>query len=372
MDRKYQFFFVSIGIITLPPSVMLFDTKIDFSLNEFESYKTALTKGVRPDGRKFKEPRKLVFQKITTPGVATVHLGTTVVSAVTTARLITPAETSPSKGMHNIYLFTDNQKGKSDLLQTYFRLMWKNSRILEEESLCVKVGEKVWSLTTRLVVHNDDSGIFEAGVAAIYASLVSLRFPSFDSNSGLLFPPTIRRTHGIAISSKPVCVTIGFISGKDSISGKFQQNAILADPGRIEQLVSQRFATFVFDESFEQIFLDSYLAGNMEKEYSTIREFARGIAREWKKSIDKAISDYKPDDSYCVGSPEDFVGYEPKKFVMPPTGELKQYQEIELWHGDTKSQYVLDLNFKPEDEEDEKKEEKAHDEEGDWLFSSLC
>jgi exosome complex component RRP45 len=343
---------------------MLFDTKVDISLNEFESFKVALAEGVRPDQRKFDEARKLSFQQITMPGVATVHLGTTVVSAVTTARLITPSENSPMKGMHNIYLFSDIQKGKTELMQTYFRFMWSNARILEEESLCVKAGEKVWALTTRLVVHDDDSGIFEAGIAAIIASLSTLRFPSFDSNSGLLFSPTSRRVHRIALSSRPICVTIGFTNGKNSKTGKHNSNLIIVDPSRIEQQVSRRFATFIFDENLEQIFLDSYLPGDLEEAYNTARE----IAKEWKRTIDTAIDNFKPDNSYCVGEPHDFAGYEPPKFIMPPTGEMKRYKEIEVWYGTTKSKYVLDLDIKPEIVE---KSEKNASNEGDWLFSSL-
>ena len=40
-------------------------------------------------------------------------------------------------------------------MQYYLRMVWTSSRVLEEESLCVKVGEKVWQLTSRVIVHDD-------------------------------------------------------------------------------------------------------------------------------------------------------------------------------------------------------------------------
>ena len=348
---------------------MLLNPKVDFSKNEFDSYKKALSQGIRPDGRDLNEPRKLIIQKITTPGVATVHLGNTVVSAVTTARLVTPSQNSPSKGMHNIYLFADSlsSRGQLSTMNDYFKMVWAGSHVLEEESLCVKVGEKVWQLVSRVIVHDDDSGFIEAAFAALVASLATLRFPAFDANTGILFQPTNHRTHKIAFDSKPICIIFGYTD----IDGK---TISIMDPTRIEQLITPRFTMFIFDQNLEQIYLDCNLPANGEKHWEDYNR-ARDIAKEWRSILFKAIDDFDPE-SYSVGSPQDFAGYEPKKVILPRSGEIKQYSEIEIWRGETTAKYIIDMSlpFEATQETESKESQKTTakgKESQDWLFSSL-
>ena len=347
---------------------MLLNKSKDISSNEFDTYKNALFEGVRPDGRNFDESRKLIIQKITTPGVATVHLGNTVVSAVTSARLITPSENSPSKGFHNIFLFSDSpiSKSQSDSMQYYLRMVWTSSRVLEEESLCVKVGEKVWQLTSRVIVHDDDSGFIEAAFAALVASLGSLRFPAFDANTGILFRPTNHRVHKIAFSSKPICVVFSYID----IDGK---TVAIADPTRIEQLITQRYTMFIYDQNLEQIYLDCNLPARSEQHWENYQR-GREIAKEWRDVLFNAIDEFDPG-PYSVGSPQDFAGYEPQKIILPHSGEIKQYSEIEIWRGETSSKYVIDMSLPFETMEENvspNSEQKVNEKDSqDWLFSSL-
>ncbi|EAY01157.1 hypothetical protein TVAG_189430 [Trichomonas vaginalis G3] len=328
---------------------------MNLSNNEFEAYTLALKAGIRGDGRRFDESRKLIVQEITTPGVANVQLGNTRVTAITTARLAMPALSTPKKGTHNIYIFNDTpvQKSTAEAFQTYFRMIWKSCRILEDESLCVKVGEKVWMLTTRLIIHDDDGGILEAGFAAILASLGSLRFPSFDANTGVLFSPLHHRVHKIAFGVRAILVTVSFFEDK-----------IVADPTSVETLISTRFARFVFDEWGNQIYLDSNRMGDYEQSL----ELASNIAKEWFKSISEQVDNFNPELT-SVGSPADFADYIPTQFEPQKSLGTANYQPIEVWYGDSKLTITLDMDIKFEEEKVQVID--SSNKEDDWLLSSL-
>lgn len=326
------------------------------SKNEIDAATTALNSGIRTDGRGFLDPRKLVLKELTTPGVANIQLGNTSVTAVTTARLITPSANSPKKGIHNIYIFSDNptKKSKSDAFQTYFKMIWSSCRIIEDESLCVKVGEKVWMLVTRIIIHDDDGGLLEASFAAVIASLGSLRFPSFDANTGILFSPIHHRVHRIAFAVRALIVTIGYIGDK-----------ILVDPLKIENEITPRFARFVIDEWGTQIYMDSHRPGDIDGAF----EQAKIIAKNWFSSLTKEIEKFNPQ-LYSVGSPADFADYIPKQFV-PPQSSLQNinYEPIEVWYGETKCKITLDMDVNIEEQIEAK--DTTQNADSDWLFSSV-
>ena len=185
-----------------------------YSINEINAVKEALQLNVRADNRLFKEPRKLTVTCSAKPGFALVTLGKTMITARTTAKLVVPSTEKPSEGAHTINIFAPNVLTRSQIIifQTYLRNLWKNLRIIENDTLCVKIGEKAWNLETSIVISNDDGGLLDCSIIAIYVSLSQLRFPAFDSTTGSLFPASQKRTHKAAFSVKPICVTVAFIT----------------------------------------------------------------------------------------------------------------------------------------------------------------
>jgi exosome complex RNA-binding protein Rrp42 (RNase PH superfamily) len=167
---------------------------------------------------------------------AHVQLGKTSVTALSTAKLAVPHPDRPSKGNHFIKLFAPGFTSFHALesFEQYFRFLWRKSDIIEEGSLCLRPGEKVWSVDTKIVIHDDDGGLIDAIFVACYISLSGLGFPSFDTSTGALFPAWHRRIQRIAFSIRPLAVTIGF-----------GPNFLLVDPSLTEMQIVKRFAVFV-------------------------------------------------------------------------------------------------------------------------------
>jgi exosome complex component RRP45 len=168
---------------------MLLHRATQLSNNEFSAHKTALLHGIRFDRRQCNQSRVLSMATSSHPD-AHVQLGQISVTALSTAKLIVPHTSRPSKGNHFIKLFAPGFTSFHALesFEQYFLFLWRKSDIVEEESLCLRPGEKVWSVDTKIVIHDDDGGLVDAMFVACYVSLSGLGFPSFDTSTGALFP----------------------------------------------------------------------------------------------------------------------------------------------------------------------------------------
>jgi len=56
----------------------------------------------------------------------------------------------------------------------------RESGFIEFEKLCIKDGEKVWSIFIDLAIINDDGNLIDAGALAAILALMSARFPEYD------------------------------------------------------------------------------------------------------------------------------------------------------------------------------------------------
>lgn len=305
---------------------MLLHKKPVCSTNEFATSSEALVSGFRPDGRAFDAPRRLIVETSSRP-FATVRLGRTSVTALSTAKIMIPSEASPSRGRHTIKLFAPTaDRSAIAEFEMYFQMLWEKVHVVEEESLCMKPGEKAWSVTTTVVVNDDDGGLVDAIFTACYVSLSGLSFPCFDTMTGALYPPSQRRPHRIAFTVRPTAVTVGFLDGRRVI-----------DPTLVEMQKLARFATFVFDEHGEQLLLDGILLGDVEAS----RREALEVAKEWRRVVADAV--VGPIGLQCAGSPADFIGYEPKKFEVPALSKWRELEAFQVWIGSVDESFVIDL-----------------------------
>lgn len=201
-----------------------------YSTIEFNATKEALYLGYRSDGRKFDEPRDLKITCSQSPGFVMVQLGKTMITARTIAQLDVPSTSSPSKGQHVIKVYAPPyiKRSQLDTFQANLRMIWRSINALEEDTLCVKIGEKVWKLTTQVVINDDDGALIDASIIAVYMSLSQICFPSFDTSTGNLYPPSQRRTHKVAFSIRPIGVTVAFINERQKQSGLKQNIPINA------------------------------------------------------------------------------------------------------------------------------------------------
>ena len=340
---------------------MLLRERLTASLVEFQAVQSALEAGVRADSRKFDESRELKILTSNNPGFALVQFGKTMVTSRTTAKLFVPNSYSPNKGSHYVKVFAPPTIPKQciDSFQTYFRMIWKSMNIVEEETLCVKNGEKAWLLTSEIVINDDDACVFDAALIALYVSLSQIKFPSFDPATGNLYPLSQRRAHRIAFSQKPISVTIAFFNDE-----------MIVDPTLLEMQMAKRYAVFVFSEHFQQIYVDMKRPKSVEK-IDEARNLAIRIAKERKVIIDKAVDSFKNEFS-CVGASADFIGYEPLDVILPKSHKGNQnFAEFKVWYGTTHEKFIIDF-FKIIDSSKPEAGNHTEPEEENWLLSSLA
>jgi exosome complex component RRP45 len=326
------------------------------SRTEFSTQREALTAGIRFDRRSFNDPRPLTISLSAHPG-ARIQLGRTSVTALSTAQLAVPHPDRPSKGRHQIKLsctgFTSHPS--LETLEFYFKRLWKKSDLIEEDSLCLKPGEKVWDVVTRVMIHDDDGGLIDCLFLAVYVALSALGFPAFDSTTGALFPPSQRRVHRIAFVMKPVAVTIGFFEDK-----------LIADPSLTEMQIVERYATFVFNEWDQQLLIDAQRPGLIDP----ARELALEVARRWRARVTDALGEIQ-DGLLAVGEPADFIGYEPAKFVVPRLRHRPDFGAFEVWQGDVRDDLVVDFFKDVQAVRDATIDDIDVSDSSDWLLGSL-
>ena len=62
----------------------------------------------------------------------------------------------------------------------------RESRFIDFEKLCIKPGEKVWSIYIDLAVINDDGNLIDAGALAAVLALVTAKFPVYDEEKDVI------------------------------------------------------------------------------------------------------------------------------------------------------------------------------------------
>ena len=354
----------------------------EISFNEFQTIKEALGQGIRSDMRNPKQPRKMTTSTSSMPGFALINLGKTVVTANTSASLVVPNPESPTRGFHNLTLQTPTIHLRSQLMefQTYFRFLWHKCHIIEEGSLCIQPGEKVWKLSTELIIINDDGGLLDALFAAVFVSLSTLRFPSFHPTTGVLFSPSSHRTHRIALTFNPVLITVAFydnvVSTHQTISPseaafsarmpnsvppqnpkdqKFpfdlnqKENLILknveqennfppfiVDPTLAELQIATGYIIFVLNDNSRPVLIDSNLPGSI----SLAKEAAIAASNEWRNVLKEVVEKYDPGIN-CVGEKADFADYKPTQIVNLGAGKVKKVERFQIWEGRTDPEITL-------------------------------
>jgi hypothetical protein len=268
-----------------------------------------------------------------------------------------PHRDSPSHGHHTIKLYCPGFTTARSLeaFQEYFRYLWRKTNVIEEGSLCLKPGEKVWDVITHCVIHNDDGGLIDVLFAACYISLSGIGFPAFDPTSGALFPPSQRRIHKVAFSARPIAVTIGFLGGK-----------ILADPTLVEMQMTDGFAVFIFNEWDQLLYIDAQMPGDIEH----AMEGAIEVAKNWRTGIGKSL-ELMQLGLVSVGDPADFIGYEPSAFKVPKMRKVQEFGEFRVWTGDVRDFFVVDFFRDLDGGIEDASDSASVSASDDWLLSAV-
>lgn len=155
-----------------------------------------LDKGLRLDGRKFDEYRKVIVEygaSKNAEGSARVKIGDTEVIAGVKMSIEKPYPDSADQGnlmvnaelmpMSNPEFEPGPPRIDSIEISRIVDRGIRESKMIDLKALCVEEGEKVWSVMVDICTINDDGNLIDvAGLAAI-AALRDAKFPGFDGEN---------------------------------------------------------------------------------------------------------------------------------------------------------------------------------------------
>ena len=204
---------------------------------DFETKKhiiECLDKGVRYDGRKKDDFRSIEIKTgmiETAEGSAHVKCGNTEVIAGVKMSVEKPFPDTPDEGILMVgaeLLPLSNPKyegGPPDAISIELaRVIDKGireSKTLDNKRLCIKAGEKVWTINVDICPLNDDGNLLDVGSIAAIAAILNARFPAYE-NDKLDYKK--KTNEAIPVSKIPIAITIIKIG-----------NNFIVDPTELEE-----------------------------------------------------------------------------------------------------------------------------------------
>jgi len=157
--------------------------------------KESLIKGVRYDGRKKDEFRPIEIRTgflTTAEGSAHVKCGETEVIAGVKMAMEKPYADTPDQGILMVgaeLLPFSNPKYESgppdavaiEVARVIDRGI-RESKSLDNKRLCIKAGEKVWTINVDICPLNDDGNLIDIGSMAAVAAILNARFPCVEND----------------------------------------------------------------------------------------------------------------------------------------------------------------------------------------------
>jgi len=210
--------------------------------------KESLIKGVRYDGRKKDEFRKVEIKTgfiATAEGSAHVKCGETEVIAGVKMSVEKPFNDTPNEGILMVgaeLLPFSNPKYESgppdanaiEVARVIDRGI-RESKSLDNQKLCIRSGEKVWTINVDICPLNDDGNLIDIGSMAAVAAIMNARFPLFEDDKVDYKKKT---DVPVPISKIPVAITVIRIG-----------NNFIVDPTELEeQALDARLTVTTIDD----------------------------------------------------------------------------------------------------------------------------
>ncbi len=178
----------------------------------------SLDAGIRPDGRKALDYRKVSIQygiSKTAEGSARVKIGNTEVLAGVKLEIGEPYPDSPDEGslMVNAELlplsspeFEPGPPGMQavELARVVDRGI-REAKAIDVKKLCIKVGEKIWIVSIDVISVNDDGNLIDAAGLAALAALRDAKYPKYD---GVELDYSTKTDKKLPIMKEPIPVTV--------------------------------------------------------------------------------------------------------------------------------------------------------------------
>jgi exosome complex component RRP42 len=208
----------------------------------------SLAKGVRYDGRKKDEFRNIEIRTgfiSTAEGSAHVKCGETEVIAGVKMSVEKPYPDTQEEGILMVgaeLLPMSNPKYESgppdataiEVARVIDRGI-RESKSLDTKKLCIKAGEKVWTISVDICPLNDDGNLIDVGSIAAVAAILNARFPSYENEKVDYKKKT---EECIPITRTPIAITILKIG-----------SAFIVDPTEMEeQALDARLTVTTIDD----------------------------------------------------------------------------------------------------------------------------
>ncbi len=204
-----------------------------------ESIKSLAAKGLRLDGRRLDEYRKIVIETNYVPkaeGSALVKLGNTVVLVGVKMEVGTPFPDTPNEGVLTVnaefvpLASPSFEPGPPDenaieLARVIDRSL-REIRVIDLEKLALIPGEKVWIIWVDIYVLNHDGNLLDASALAAMAALMTARIPKVEVSESEVKVDKSVKTSRLPLNHRVVTVTIGKLG-----------DYLLIDPTEDEELV---------------------------------------------------------------------------------------------------------------------------------------
>ncbi len=178
----------------------------------------SLEAGIRTDGRKNDEYRKISVEygiSVNAEGSARVKIGETEVMVGIKLAVETPYPDTPDKGTMMIgaellpLSNPDFEAGPPGIQAIEIARVVdrgiRESETIDTKKLCIKEGEKAWTVMIDICTINDDGNLFDASALASMAALQNTTFPGYEDGK---IDYKNKTKEKLPLSKTPVSVTV--------------------------------------------------------------------------------------------------------------------------------------------------------------------
>ncbi len=211
-------------------------------LRDPEYIREYLKSGLRYDGRKFDELRKIeikVGYVKNAEGSCLVRMGNTKVLAGVKLEVGEPFPDTPDEGYFVVnveyapFSFEEAEPGppgedEIEIARVVDKVI-RESGAIDLKKLCIEEGNRVWGIMIDIYVLNHDGNLIDTSTIAAVSALYNARFPKYDGERVIHEELTDQR---IPIEKIPINITFAKIGGK-----------ILLDPIKLEEEVAESLFT---------------------------------------------------------------------------------------------------------------------------------
>jgi len=256
-----------------------------------ERIKKYLSEGKRFDGRKSGELREISIEtgfSKNAEGSAKVKLGNTEVIVGVKMNVSEPYPDSPDKGnlmvtaellpLSSSRFESGPPKFEAIEIGRVIDRVIRESKVIELEKLCIKSGEKVWTVFVDIYSINDDGNLLDAAGIGAIAALKNAKIPKYDEREGkVLFGEWTKEKVPMA-KYVPISITVHKIG-----------DGLIIDPTREEEDVSEARITI---GSYDGI-ISSLQKGDSEEisveEFDKILDMAEKAWKDIYSKIEKFL-----------------------------------------------------------------------------------